>query len=88
MKRLKVGCPIGECLPPRGIAMTFRGGWISGGHHGRDRGEDGYPLSVMAGRVPANDPQPVGAALALYNRRCAGGRDTPGHDGEMEVRLP
>jgi len=37
-------------------------------------------LSVMAGRVPATHPRPVGLRRTLYNRRCAGGRDTLGHD--------
>src|SRR6185312_10990527 len=47
-------------------------------------------LSGMAGRVPATRPQSVRPPRRLYNRRCVGGRDTPGHDGEREregVRL-
>src|SRR5690348_1175088 len=38
--------------------------------------------SVMAGRVPATRPQSVEPPLTWYNRQCAGGRDTSGHDGE------
>src|SRR6185312_10634157 len=37
---------------------------------------------VMAERVPATRPRSVGPPRRLYNRRCVGGRDTPGHDGE------
>jgi len=40
---------------------------------------------VMAGRVPVTHPQPVGPLRRLYNRRCVGGRDTPGHDGESMI---
>ena len=38
----------------------------------------------MAGLVPATHPQTAGPPQGLYNRRCVGGRDTPGHDGERE----
>jgi len=38
----------------------------------------------MAGRVPATHPQTAGLPQGLYNCRCVGGRDTPGHDGERE----
>src|SRR6185312_15989699 len=38
----------------------------------------------MAGRVPATHPWSVGPLRRLYNRRCVGGRDTPGHDGKNE----
>jgi hypothetical protein len=39
-----------------------------------------FSVIVMAGRVPAIHPQSVDAPQTLYNRRCAGSRDTPGYD--------
>jgi hypothetical protein len=36
--------------------------------------------------VPATHPWSVGPPRTLYNRQCAGGWNTPGHDGER-IRL-
>src|SRR6185437_4614239 len=38
--------------------------------------------------VPATRPRPVGPPRRLYNRRCVGGRDTPGHDDLGKTLLP
>src|SRR6185437_13973821 len=38
--------------------------------------------TVMAGRVPATRPRSVGSPRTWRDRRCVGGRDTPGHDVE------
>ena len=35
-------------------------------------------------RLPARHPRSMGLLPRLDNRPCAGGRDTPGHDGERE----
>src|SRR6185437_14845543 len=42
----------------------------------------------MAGRVPATCPRSVGPPRRLYNCRCVGGRDTPGHDDLGKILVP
>src|SRR6185437_11822698 len=47
-----------------------------------------FPLSVMAGRVPATHAPAVVPPPQRPHRPGVGGRDTPGHDGLAQIRLP
>jgi hypothetical protein len=80
--------PLVSCQAPRSLALgegdeTVMGvAWPhmqqdsrsreTGFHHGRGRA------------FTATHPRSVRPPRRLYNRRCAGGRDTPSHGGERE----